>query len=85
MPAYISIKNYYLIASTAYHLQSIMRIKSLDTGTESISWIKIVVAKFFVTSITVYSNIKSTPKNRKLGVTICGKNRYWGGRHDTIR
>ena len=34
---YFSILNYYLVASIAYLLQSIVHYKSLDTGSESIN------------------------------------------------
>jgi len=40
------------MASSAYYLQSIMRVKSLDTSTESIYRIKSGVTEFFVTGIT---------------------------------
>ena len=37
MHSYFSAWNYYLMSSTAYHLQSIMQAKSLDIGIELIN------------------------------------------------
>ena len=67
------------------HLQSVTHAKSLDSGTKSINTLTLQSPCRILCYLRLSTNIQSTAKNKIGSDNISKKNRYWGGRFDTIR